>query len=213
MSLTEDALLERTTELAHVQAEAAKAKLAEDGAYALAASARGREEELKIRERELQMKLREAGEEVRMSDLAVTEYADLVRVLEGRAPKSPPPKSSPPSSASSMSTLVDGLSEGRAGLHKLFGEFSVESERLQGEVARLHDELDVLRAKFDAEKKVSAHDRVERAKAQVELEKLRLDDSTAAKMVSRYMYVSASPLLSSDYIPFHHITLTDICTL
>lgn len=115
MSLTEDALLEPTPELAYAQAEAVKAKLAEDGAYALAASARGREEELKIRERELEMKLREAGEEVQMSDLAVTEYADLVRVLEGRAPKSPPPKSPPPSGASSMSTLVDGPPEGGPG--------------------------------------------------------------------------------------------------
>ena len=85
LTATEETLLTRTTELANAMSEAARAKQAEEGAYHLASSARGREEEGKVRERDLQLQLRQAQEQARMSDLVVNEYASLVRTMEGRA--------------------------------------------------------------------------------------------------------------------------------
>jgi hypothetical protein len=71
--------------LAHATGEASKAKLASEGAYELAARTRGREEAGKVRETELEWKVKAAEEAVKMSDLVVNEYADLVRSLEAKA--------------------------------------------------------------------------------------------------------------------------------
>lgn len=89
LSLTEDALLTRTTELTHAMGEATKAKHAAEGAYELAARTRGREEAGKVRELELEWKVKAAEESVRMSDLVVNEYADLVRALNAKTGKGP----------------------------------------------------------------------------------------------------------------------------
>lgn len=198
LSLTENAHLERTTQLAHAQSEAAKAKLGEEGAYVLAVRARGLEEEGKARQRELEHKVRKSEEAVKMSDLVVNEYADLVRSLEGRSLKSPLPPVTPslggddglavphePWSFSGGSS--NSLSEAKSGLSKLFTEFSAETERLQSEIANLQERLDISEAKLTAEKKGSELDRIALAKAQVELAELKINDNTAAKMVSRYM--------------------------
>ncbi len=177
LSLTEDALLERTTQVAEANAEFAKAKDAAEGAYALAARIRGREEEGKIRERDLQKQLREAQEHSKMSDLVVSEYADYVRSLDGRtsdmSPRLPPNTS---------------LSEAKSGIHKLFDDFSSESEELHAKVDHLEGELAIAHSKYEAEIRNKENNRVELAKAQAELEKLKLEDNSAAKMVSRYMY-------------------------
>ncbi|KAK0211311.1 hypothetical protein DFS33DRAFT_1484239 [Desarmillaria ectypa] len=180
LSLTEDALLERTTRLAHANAEVTKAKDAAEGAYALAARIRGREEESKVRERDLEKQLREAQEHSKMSDLAVSEYADYVRSLGGRTSMSPrlPPNTS--------------LSEAKSGIHKLFDDFSLESEELKAKIDHLEGELAIVHSKYEAEIRNKGNDRVELAKAQAELEKLKLEDNSAAKMVSRYMKFSQS---------------------
>ncbi|SJL12305.1 uncharacterized protein ARMOST_15728 [Armillaria ostoyae] len=178
LSLTEDALLERTTQVAVANAELAKAKDAAEGAYALAARIRGREEEGKVRERDLEKQLREAQEHNKMSDLVVSEYADYVRSLDGRTSMSPrlPPNTS--------------LSEAKSGIHKLFDDFSAESEELHAKVDRLEGELAIAHSKYEAEIRNKENNRVELAKAQAELEKLKLEDTSAAKMVSRYMKFS-----------------------
>ncbi|KAK0439583.1 hypothetical protein EV421DRAFT_1737747 [Armillaria borealis] len=178
LSLTEDALLERTTQVAEANAELAKAKDAAEGAYALAARIRGREEEGKVRERDLEKQLREAQEHSKMSDLVVSEYADYVRSLDGRTSMSPrlPPNTS--------------LSEAKSGIHKLFDDFSAESEELHAKVDHLEGELAIAHSKYEAEIRNKENNRVELAKAQTELEKLKLEDTTAAKMVSRYMKFS-----------------------
>ncbi|KAK0196455.1 hypothetical protein F5146DRAFT_922148 [Armillaria mellea] len=178
LSLTEDALLERTTQLAEVNAELAKAKDAAEGAYALAARIRGREEEGKVRERDLEKQLREAQEHNKMSDLVVNEYADYVRSLDGKTSMSPrlPPNTS--------------LSEAKSGVHKLFDDFSSESEELHAKVDHLEGELAIAHAKYEAEIRNKENNSVELAKAQTEQEKMKLEDNSAAKMVSRYMKFS-----------------------
>ncbi|KAJ8087285.1 hypothetical protein PM082_006115 [Marasmius tenuissimus] len=180
LSLTEETLQTRTVEISNASSEVARCRTATEAAYALAAQIRGREEEGKVRERDLERKVMEAKEEARMSDLVVKEYADLVRSLEGRGSVS----------SNSTGSLVNNLSEGKLGLQKLFNDFSSETEKLQAEVARLQGALAESQSRFEAERKGAEADRVLLAQIQHQLEKLRLDDRTAAKMVSRYMKFS-----------------------
>ena len=203
LSSTELALSTRTAELAYAIGEASKAKFDADGAYELAARIRGREEAGKVREIELERKVKAAEEAVKMSDLVVNEYADLVRSLEAKAGMRSPVHSRSESSSSSTLydpstvgsldaatapvTLADSLVEGKLGLQRLLAEFSTTTENLQSELVRLHGELATSEAKCEAERKSAELNRGELAKAQYELQKLQLDDNTAAKIVSRYM--------------------------
>ncbi|KAG7442497.1 uncharacterized protein BT62DRAFT_973724 [Guyanagaster necrorhizus] len=181
LSLTEDALFERTTELAHASAELTKAKDTAEVAYALAARIRGREEDGKVRERDLENQLREAQEHNKMSDLVVTEYADYVRSFDDGGRTSSMSPRLPPNTS---------LSEAKSGIHKLFEDFSSEAEELQARVDHLEGELAIVHSKYEAEIRNKENDRVELAKAQAALEKLTLEDNSAAKMVSRYMKFS-----------------------
>jgi hypothetical protein len=177
-----------------------RTKLEVEGAYELAARTRAREEEGLVRERELQDRVRAAEEETKLSDLVVMEYADLVRSLEGRpnvhVHLRPKENSSPESNSASGSalpvsngttTLLDSLTEGKSGLRQLFLEFNTETTHLQLEIDRLTHDLAVSLANYDAQRKSAERERAELAKAKFELEKLRIDDGTAAKIVSRYM--------------------------
>ncbi|KAF5378302.1 hypothetical protein D9615_008758 [Tricholomella constricta] len=184
LSLAEEALLERTTELAQATEEAAKAKLTADSAYELAARTRGREEAGKLRELELEWKVKAAEETVKMSNLVVNEYAGLVRSLASKpgADSTSDLQSSSPALLDGRvqnggAKLMDSLSEGKLGLQRLL------SESAQAELA-------VSEAKRDAETKNTEQCRVELAQAQFELQQLKIDDNAAAKMVSRYMKFS-----------------------
>lgn len=187
LSETEHTLLERTTELAHATSEVAKSRISTDAAYALAARTRGREEEGLVRERELEMKIRALKEANKLEDLVVKEYADLVRTLEGRNGTVVHTESA--SLNGSTTTLVDGITEGKAGLQKLFAEFSAESEQLRAEVDRLQGELVASNMQLETERIRSEADRRALASIQHELALLKTEDKSAAAMVSRYMYV------------------------
>jgi methyl-accepting chemotaxis protein len=168
-----------------------KARHEADGAYKLAASARAREEDAKVRERDMEAHLRATEEERRLIEIVVHEYADLVRSLEGR--KSSIGNGSAllqngSASASSL-TLVEGFSEGKSSLHRLMSEFASESEKRESTITQLHDQIANLESVLDSERKTVAQHRAQLAETQVELATLKLDDTTAAKMVSRYMYV------------------------
>jgi hypothetical protein len=174
-------------------------KLELEGAYNLAEETRASEEKGLVREKELQGKVRAAEEQRKLSDLVVLEYADLVRSLEGRPNvragsqdhswSNPAHENGQLNDLVGRSTprLVDGLSEGKIGLQKLFSEFNSETTHLHSEIDRLTCDLAVSFTKYDAQMKSAERDRDELAKAKFELEKLRMDDGTAAKMVSRYM--------------------------
>ena len=86
-----------------------------------------------------------------------------------------------------MGTLVDSLSEGKTGLQKLLGELNSEHEQLGAEISRLRGDLANLASELDVERQRGNDDRAQLAQALVEMERYRIDDSTAAKMVSRYM--------------------------
>ncbi|KAG6835002.1 hypothetical protein H0H93_005677, partial [Arthromyces matolae] len=167
LSLTEAALLEKTTELSHATAEIGKAKLTADAAYELAARTRGREEMGKLRELELEQKVKAAEEAAKMSDLVVNEYADLVRSLKA---------------GDSHEKLVDGLAEGKVGLQRLLNESSVEIARLQGDLLKAQGLITSTKSKSVAQKNHVKQCRIELAQAQFELQQLKTDDNAAAKM-------------------------------
>lgn len=200
LDLVEHALAERTAELVGARSEALKARHEADGAYKLASGARAREEEVKVREREMEARLRAAEEERSLIELVVNEYADLVRSLEGR--KSSLGNGSAliqngSASASSL-TLVEGLYEGKSSLHRLMSDFASQNEKREMTIAQLHDEIATLGSVLDSERKTTAQHHAELAKVQLELATLKLDDTTAAKMVSRYMCVPLMRVLLSN---------------
>lgn len=189
LTLTEEALLSRTHELTNAKGDLGRLHLEIDGAYALVAEARVREEQGSERERDLERRLQAAEEERKMADLVVQEYADLVRTLEGRKKSISSVTSSTEASGrnDSSSTLVDSLAEGRYGLQKLLEEHNIETERLAQEKFKLQGEIVILSSNLEVERQGAEHDREQLAIALHDLEKYRIDDSTAAKMVSRYM--------------------------
>ncbi|KAI8982819.1 hypothetical protein BD414DRAFT_463805 [Trametes punicea] len=196
LTAVEDTLLMRAKQLADTRSELANAQHEIEAARALAADARAREEEGLARERELACKLKAAEEERRMADLAVQEYADLVRKLEGRA-RAPSGSSTSsidfqrPSNEISA-TLADCLAEGKSGLRRLLKEFNSQNEHLESEIAKLHGDNGLLYKELEVARLRAEHDRSELAKAVHELDIYRADDATAAKMVSRYMKFSQS---------------------
>jgi hypothetical protein len=210
LTLTEDSLRTRIAQLAEMQGAAARAHHAAENAFALAAGARAREEDVMARERGLVLQLRAAGEESRMTDRAVREYADLVRALERRqrslssSSSSSPPQPPPPPAGARVSNgrappeparsgTFEVLQEDKAGLHKLAGEFAAENEALRDEIGRLQVDLEGTQAELEAERKAAEEERVQLSNALAELERLKHDDSAAARMVSRYMYVYTFP--------------------
>ncbi len=203
LSLTEEALLARTTDLAHALSKAKKAMLATDSARELVMRMHRQQEEDMAREREVRLKLRTAEEQINMSDLVMKEYADLVRSLEGKLATHSPsnheantapeaeaasPGPIPGSSHTPLSSLAGSrIEEGKLGLQRLVSEFAEESDRLQKEIAQLQNELSISEARLETQKKATELHRLELAKLQTQLQKLKIDDNTAAKMVSRYM--------------------------
>lgn len=183
---TEASLLTRTTELTHARSDLTKAKVQEEKAYELAARIRGREEALSARVQEMEWKVREAREREKMAELVIGEYANLVRKLEGRATKDSASSGQTPNGTSG-SGLEDSISQGRLGLKRLMGEMEEEISSLQMQLQVLHSEKEELEARVDAQLKAAEADRLARAQAEFELEKMKVDDNTAAKMVSRYM--------------------------
>lgn len=82
------------------------------------------------------------------------------------------------------------LAEGRAGLKKLMQGHDAEVSELQKRVSVLEGENEELTARLEAAQRAGEADVQARAQAEYELEALKVDDGTAAKMVSRYMKFS-----------------------
>lgn len=188
----------KTTELTQANANLAKALIAVENAYELGARVRGREEAAKIRENQLEWRLRGAEEEKKMAEIAVGEYANLVRSMEARmglgststlvSTDGIKEDSTEHHSGDAQGvTLADSLVEGKLGLKRLLSEFQSDTEELQRQLGQLRGELEVLKSNHEAERKGAQILHVELAKAQTELHKLKIDDNTAARMVSRYM--------------------------
>ncbi|KAJ7473794.1 hypothetical protein B0H11DRAFT_2429684 [Mycena galericulata] len=201
LTLTESALAEHTSLLAHERAASTQHAHAAGEAYALAARARAREEEGLQRERALERSLLGAREEARLSDRVVGEYAALVRTLEGR---------SPPGSAKgwtdgaragaggSSATLVDpippssptpasSLTHSKSQLAALTDRFASQTTALSARAAALQTELDIAQAQLAAARTLTAELGAEVGRAKFAAEKARVDDRSAAGMVERYM--------------------------
>jgi len=206
LTLAENDLHTRSSQLADVQGAAARAHHAAENAFALVADARAREEDIMARERALILRLRVVEEEGKMMDRAVREYADLVRGLERRQglPSSPPPSGTGAFNRKSAEHgdvgPIEALQEEKAGLRKLAEEFMGENEALRDEIGKLQAELEGTRAELEGERKAAEEERAQLSHALTELQLLKHDDNAAAKMVSRYMYVLA-PFFSLPY-PF-----------
>ena len=197
-TLTEDALSTKTTELAQANADLLKARLAAENAYELGARVRGREEAAKIRENELQWRLKSAEEEKKISEVAVSEYANLVRSMEARMGLGLGSTSTLVSHRDTMvegdsekphsgDTLANSLVEEKLGLKRLISQFHSDTEGLLRQLGQLRGELEVVKSNYEAERKGTHILHLELGKAQAELHMLKIDDNTAARMVSRYM--------------------------
>ena len=159
----------------------------------------------RIQELELQLKSKE--EERRLMELCVTEYAELVRSLEGRASTvtKPLPIQQAASEISSVDTLVsnppngttpskpiDTLAEGLQGLQRLLAESHDETTQLRTEIHNLQTTLATCEGNLEAANRSAEQDRVEKVKALTEAERLKNNDRGAAQMVERYMAFSQS---------------------
>ena len=78
------------------------------------------------------------------------------------------------------------------------GEFAAENEALRDEIGRPQVDLEGTQAELEAGRKAAEEECVQLSNALVELERLKHDDSAAARMVSRYMYVYTFPALLSS---------------
>lgn len=121
--------------------------------------------------------------------IGAQEYANLVRNLTDKSLSSSQSAESVETNHSRQLSFSKDLAQGKIGLQKLLGEFSQETERLHAEIHDLHSELEVVKSQQESERKLAEQDKQTLAHVQTEFDKLYLDDSTAAKMVSRYMCV------------------------
>ena len=127
--------------------------------------------------------------------IGTQEYANLVRNLTDKSPPSPQSAESAETNHSHQLSFSKDLAQGKIGLQKLIGEFSEETEKLHGKIYDLQSELELVKTQLESEHKLTEQDRHTLARVQTEFDKLNLDDSTAAKMVSRYMCVSRTSCL------------------
>ncbi|PPQ84326.1 hypothetical protein CVT26_011434, partial [Gymnopilus dilepis] len=192
LTLTEDALLSKTTALAAAQAEAARAGRLREAAYELGARVRGREEEALGRAGELELKVRTLEEQLRMSDSVIQEYAALVRRMEGVRSSTSSTFSDAEKEKEKSSHLPLCLHDHKTLLDSLSAQFASESQELQSRLHQKTAELELCRAELDVERKTNERVIAELGREKTELEKLRLEDGTAAKMVARYMQFSQS---------------------
>lgn len=206
---TEAQLLAQNRSIADLRAANSRLEHNNTASQRLLDDARRKEAATKEAQREIRLALRQALEERNMSDHVVHEYADLVKSLEAksisgpRAILSPEPVSEtsatepkptisldedshPPAS---HSTPLNAMIEGRNGLQKLVEDMSAETSRLHEQLQILHVQLETAKTEVTALQAVGAEDRQRLSATQSEILRHEADDTAAAKLVSRYMYV------------------------
>ncbi|KAF8599576.1 hypothetical protein BDV93DRAFT_609160 [Ceratobasidium sp. AG-I] len=112
-------------------------------------------------------------------ELALTDYAALVRELEKRTSESEVGK-------------PNGRTDGSVhpALKMMAAEDTAKIQDLTTELARAQADINTLQAQLDVERQTSEEERSRLAEAQVELEKRGADDKSAAALVERYMKFS-----------------------
>lgn len=188
LELTESFLLERTKELVAERSEKERLKMEAELANAIVSSLRVDLDRLRANQRQMEKRIKAAEEERRMTELAVDEYANLVRSLEEQHSVVPVHGEDKWNHFITRSTAqLDGLAMAKKGLKRLLEEFNAETENLHTEIARLHTALEFAQLQFDAEQNSAEGEKEKLARALVEIERAKVDDNSAAKVVSRYM--------------------------
>ncbi|CAE6363382.1 unnamed protein product [Rhizoctonia solani] len=159
---TETQLLEANTSIVHALAERERTSDEVSEAYRLLEAARAHEVELRA-------SLAERDAEKRAYELALGEYAALVRDMEKR--------------------------EGEGAVHLDLKDVVAarEVERIKdltAEVARAKADIESLQAQLDAERRSSELERIQLAEVRTWLGKREADDKSAAALVERYMKFS-----------------------
>ncbi|KAG9086939.1 hypothetical protein FRC06_002801 [Ceratobasidium sp. 370] len=168
---TENALKEAEASVLHGQAERERTAGEVTAAYHLLEEARSQVVELRST-----LALHEL--EKKSYEVALTEYAALVRSLEKRASES--------------EGLVDG--HDNASNHSLpklaVAGDAKQVQELTTELARARADISTLQAQLDVERRTGEEERLKLAEARAELEKRDADDKSAAALVERYMKFS-----------------------
>lgn len=165
----EAALQESTQALLHANAERDRTAGEIAAAYHLLETARSHEVELRSI-------LATRDTEKTAYELALTDYAALVRELEKRSSES-----------------EVGEPNGHAGgsvhpaLKSMAAEDMAKIKDLTAELARAQADISTLQAQLDVERRTGEEERARLAETQVELEKRGADDKSAAALVERYM--------------------------
>ncbi|KAG8936161.1 hypothetical protein FRC02_004189 [Tulasnella sp. 418] len=199
LSIIESILLERNTELNHANRRIESLLSTVDDHKELLNRARQLQDDERDNAVTLQGRLKASEEQRKMAERTVADYAELVKLLEGRSSRSNKDSdSTPPSSSSSIRRssfgAVDHYEAGRAGLQRLLEEFNETTASLQQEIARLHHELEDREQALDIERTLGEEDRTKLAFAMTELDQYKANDRSAANMVSRYMKFSQNSI-------------------
>lgn len=184
LSLTEEALLERTKALLNAQADVTKGQVVLNAANDLAAELQTREEAERARVKDLVLKIKKQEEELRMSNHVIEEYAKLVRELEVRSKGD-----DIANIRSKRSTLDLALSHGRFDLEHVVEDFRSQYDETYQELEKTRSELDIARSQLVANQQAELAVMEDFAATKAELDSLKINDETAAKMVARYMSV------------------------
>ncbi|CAE6448022.1 unnamed protein product [Rhizoctonia solani] len=159
---TEIQLLEANTSVAHTLAERERTADEVSEAYQLLEAARAQEVELRTN-------LAERDAEKRAYELALGEYAALVRDLEKR----------------------EGEGTAHLNLKEVFSLGEIERvKELTADLARAKVDIESLEAQLDVERRASESERTRLAEVRTELGKREADDKSAAALVERYMKFS-----------------------
>ena len=170
LTATEILLASRTAELAHTLSELQRSRSATDATHQLLACAQRRQEAFRSRESELELKVRTAEERARMTDRAIGEYANLVRTLQGH-------------------TIKGEDAHVHVSSHEdLLRQFSQERENLQTQLSSAQTDLALLSSENTALSKSAEINLAELKDLWMKLQLHERDDTTATKMVARYMY-------------------------
>jgi hypothetical protein len=204
LTATEETLLLRTKERTYTYSSWRRAE--EELAHAKrdVQSARDSEREAWAREREHRHELQLAQEECRLRDVALQQYADLIRKLDISRGTSSNASSSSSTLASEYGPTSDKgdigydedldvsaparhLQQSQVELSHHLASFHAESSHFEEEMSRLHDQLEDAASMTEALTQAHEIDRTRLAELELAADRTRIDDGTSAKMVSRYM--------------------------
>ncbi|KAF7293332.1 hypothetical protein MKEN_01463200 [Mycena kentingensis (nom. inval.)] len=209
LSLSEEALAMETKRGVERAVNAREETMAAEEAFELAARARRREDEGRQSEARLERELEVAREETRARDHVIEEYANLVRMLEGRSPAT-----TRNLAAASTATLVENgdgtpkdlLHAQQQQLVDLASTWETQARAFIEQLQTLEAERDKLNARLNAARAVTQELGEELAKSKMARETARIDDTSAAGMVERYMKFTQQTTLTL------HTSLTSLRT-